>query len=158
LIFITKPDALQRFLRKPTIDYYRTTMIVYNYHPVTKVFGGTEEADPDPMEHGRYLIPANSTVKPIPENVPENSDIVWNTEKDIWEIKDTPKIPIEVVWSKIRQERNRRLVETDWMFIIRDYVMSNEKEYAWRKYRQELRDLPKTLSDPYNPVWPSKPI
>ena len=51
-----------------------------------------------------------------------------------------------------RQERNRRLAETDYL-ALSDVTMSDEM----RTYRQALRDLPANTSDPANPTWPTKP-
>ena len=51
-----------------------------------------------------------------------------------------------------RQERNRRLAETDYL-ALSDVTMSSEM----RTYRQALRDLPANTSDPANPTWPTKP-
>ena len=142
------------------IEHRAITMFVYNYHPDTKVFTYQEPADPDPEENGRYLLPAHATFVPIPTSTIDNQEYeyVWNEKEDKWDIREKPKIPLEVVWTKIRMERNRLLYETDWMFTVRDYTMTPEKETAWRRYRQELRDLPQTISDPYNTVgWPTKP-
>lgn len=52
----------------------------------------------------------------------------------------------------IRGARNRLLSETDWM-ANSDVTMSD----AWKKYRQELRDLPASNSDPNKIVFPTKP-
>ena len=61
-----------------------------------------------------------------------------------------------------RQERNRRLAETDWM-ACSDVTMSND----WKTYRQALRDLPTHSNWPNLKVpdmdgsgdndWPTKP-
>ena len=64
--------------------------------------------------------------------------------------------------SRNREERNKRLVETDWM-ACSDVTMSND----WKTYRQALRDLPThknwpNLKSP-DPIeggdndWPVKP-
>ena len=45
-------------------------------------------------------------------------------------------------WAGFRRERNAKLAETDWM-ANSDVTMSD----AWKTYRQELRDMTKTLSD-----------
>lgn len=42
-------------------------MLVYNYHPITKEFTGFSEADEDPLDKGKWLIPASATVTPPPE-------------------------------------------------------------------------------------------
>jgi len=52
----------------------------------------------------------------------------------------------------IREERNRLLSETDWM-ANSDVTMPD----AWKKYRQDLRDLPASNSDPNKIVFPTKP-
>ena len=60
---------------------------------------------------------------------------------------------------RLRQERNRRLQETDWM-ANSDVTMTND----WRTYRQALRDLPSTAEPQLdeqgnltNVTWPTKP-
>ena len=66
----------------------------------------------------------------------------------------------------LRQERNRKLAETDWMSFSDSPTMTD----AWRTYRQALRDLPQNFSpiidiiteDGYPIVkeqtdWPTKP-
>ena len=52
----------------------------------------------------------------------------------------------------LRSERNRFLVETDYL-ALSDVTMSD----AWKTYRQALRDLPANTSDPENPTYPTKP-
>ena len=52
----------------------------------------------------------------------------------------------------IREDRDKKLVETDWM-ANSDVTMSD----AWKTYRQQLRDLPANTSDPANPTYPTKP-
>ncbi len=55
-------------------------------------------------------------------------------------------------WVTVRTERNRLLAESDWRGMS-DLTMS----YAWKTYRQALRDLPANTADPANPTWPDKP-
>ena len=45
-------------------------------------------------------------------------------------------------WKEFRGLRNDKLAESDWM-ANSDVTMSD----AWKTYRQELRDMTKTLSD-----------
>ncbi len=52
----------------------------------------------------------------------------------------------------LRENRNALLAETDWM-ANSDVTMSD----GWKKYRQDLRDLPANTKDPANPTWPTKP-
>ena len=53
---------------------------------------------------------------------------------------------------ELREERNRRLAETDYL-ALSDVTLSTEMA----EYRQALRDLPANTSDPANPTWPVKP-
>ena len=57
-------------------------------------------------------------------------------------------------WLELREERNRRLAETDW-WALSDLTMTMTDEQT--AYRQALRDLPSNTADPKNPVWPTKP-
>lgn len=61
----------------------------------------------------------------------------------------------------LRQERNRKLAETDWRATV-DYPGTDKN--AWLAYRQSLRDLPSTSSPQLdengqltNVTWPTKP-
>ena len=58
----------------------------------------------------------------------------------------------EQLLQNLREERNRRLAETDYL-ALSDATLSEEM----RTYRQALRDLPDNTSDPANPTWPVKP-
>jgi len=52
----------------------------------------------------------------------------------------------------VRNQRDRRLAETDWM-ANSDVTMSDN----WRTYRQALRDLPAQSGFPDNVTWPTEP-
>ena len=52
----------------------------------------------------------------------------------------------------LREERNRRIAETDWMGNS-DVIMSD----AWKTYRQELRDITKSATSLDDVTWPTKP-
>jgi len=54
-------------------------------------------------------------------------------------------------WKSVRNDRNRRLAETDYL-ALSDQTLSTEMN----TYRQALRDVP-TQTDPDNITWPSKP-
>jgi hypothetical protein len=58
----------------------------------------------------------------------------------------------EEKWASIRDRRNSLLAETDF-YALSDVTMSTEMT----TYRQALRDLPSTQSDPDNITWPTKP-
>jgi hypothetical protein len=58
----------------------------------------------------------------------------------------------------IRQERNIKLQQTDWMFCS-DSILTQGKREQWAHYRQLLRDLPNSIGSNVSDdvVWPSPP-
>lgn len=69
---------------------------------------------------------------------------------------DKPVIPDtrtdEEKWDAIREERNELLAKTDF-YALSDVTMSTEMA----TYRQQLRDLPSSTSNPDDVVFPTKP-
>lgn len=65
-------------------------------------------------------------------------------------------------WSKsvphaiklLKEERNRKLLECDFPPL---FERPENEQAAWKKYRQDLRDLPDNTPDPLSPVWPKPP-
>jgi hypothetical protein len=94
--------------------------------------------------------------------------MVANTDYDKFTIVGGEKPPKEVFEAKLkelidaqplknlREERNTRLAEVDWVF-SGDYKLSPEEHALWVTYRKTLRELPSTTEDPANPTWPEKP-
>ena len=100
----------------------------------------------------------------------------WFMKDDVivkWYSKDIAQPTEEEIQTKIaeieaaepmrllRQERNRRLAETDWR-MVEDYPMTNKLD--WKTYRQALRDLPATANPQLyengmltNVTWPEVP-
>ena len=60
-------------------------------------------------------------------------------------------------WKKLREERNKRITQTDYLATIDYPHPTPEAKQAWLDYRQALRDLPTNTTDPENPVWPVAP-
>jgi len=58
-----------------------------------------------------------------------------------------------IVWSRIREQRNKLLSESDWTQIP-DCTVNKQ---AWLDYRNALRNLPQNFNSPFDVVWPSKP-
>ena len=61
--------------------------------------------------------------------------------------------------ARIRSRRDRLLAESDWTQML-DADLSDEAVWAWRDYRQALRDLPARLT-PENlddMTWPIPPV
>lgn len=64
----------------------------------------------------------------------------------------TPEEELEA----LRLERNRLLTASDYTQMP-DAPMTDAQREAWRVYRQALRDLPETNSDPTACAWPVAP-
>ena len=55
-------------------------------------------------------------------------------------------------WVYVRRQRDSKLAATDWR-ASSDLTLSD----AWKTYRQALRDVPSSQSDPDNITWPTEP-
>ena len=55
-------------------------------------------------------------------------------------------------WESVRNKRNRKLAETDYLALA-----DNTLTDPYKAYRNELRQIPQSQSDPFNITWPSKP-
>jgi hypothetical protein len=125
-------------------------MEVYSYDKQTGIFIGPTIADEDPKNPGNYLFPAQTTaIKP--PFVPEDKLAKWNT--DMWSLVDKP--PRELtpeekdkrdyvapsVMELLRNERNKRLNDVEWM-ISRDITTLGYVSENLKTYMQQLRDLP----------------
>jgi hypothetical protein len=70
----------------------------------------------------------------------------------------TPAEEEEIAWNELRGQRDNLLRATDFMMTTDFYAsMTSQEQSDVTAYRQDLRDLPDDTSDPYNPVWPTKP-
>lgn len=58
-------------------------------------------------------------------------------------------------WDKVREERNRRLQESDWV-VLKSSCQGVAVPAEWAAYRQALRDIT-AQADPKNVQWPTKP-
>lgn len=80
------------------------------------------------------------------------------------QIESQEAIDLITDWTNsLRKFRNYRLTECDWTQIL-DNTLTEDQKAAWRTYRQLLRDLPDTASDPKSlvknsnhPDWPTPP-
>ena len=108
----------------------------------------------------QHLFP--DSVSQIDWSVSKHSDgkieiTMWNdsmgkqpTEDELNAVSEEAKKTAKFRW--IRKKRTNLLKETDWMSGS-DVTMSD----AWKKYRQDLRDLPESNSDPEKITFPTKP-
>ena len=75
------------------------------------------------------------------------------------------ELNVGVAQKALRDERNRRLAETDWTQ-LKDVDLDIIRERNWNNYRQALRDLPaksnpkldsRGILDVSSVTWPTKP-
>ena len=99
------------------------------------------------------------------------NDIIWDdtnhvmpTDEEI--INKTAELKAGLVYKLLREERNKRLAECDWVVTKNaEYGYNIPKE--WKVYRQALRDLPSITYKPEldefgylkmdSVVWPTPP-
>lgn len=89
-------------------------MLVYNYHPVTKEFTGFSEADEDPLDKGKWLIPASATVIPPPEPADGKYRAFIDGSWIFVDIPSTPSIGAEfqpvIVEETAEQKRQKEII------------------------------------------------
>jgi len=85
-------------------------------------------------------------------NARQNGDEVYLDEND-GIVKSRAFVPV-MTMTKLRFIRNKKLVASDWTQGS-DIPAQLKADYA--TYRQELRDLPETYTDPTTVVWPTPP-
>ena len=76
--------------------------------------------------------------------------IVWKDKNELMTEE------IERKWKEIKAKRNGLLKESDWA-VLPDSPLSEEDIELVKQYRQALRDLPQTYSNPDEVVFPNKP-
>lgn len=95
------------------------------------------------VKNGQIFVPvANS-----------NSDyqeyLAWLAEGN----EPLPAENIEVTWDTIRAKRDQLIRDSDWTMV----PDSSVDQAQWSAYRQILRDLPQTYTNPEDVVWPTEP-
>ena len=62
----------------------------------------------------------------------------------------------QAAWTALRAQRNSLLAACDWTQLP-DSALSQDKKVAWGAYRQALRNLTDTVTDPTQVDWPLAP-
>ena len=93
------------------------------------------------MQYGTYGTPSLELV------------CEWNDEVATFPTADEMNAAVAIAnWDNARKERNELLAETDF-YALSDVTMSEDME----TYRQALRDLPESVENSEDVVWPEKP-
>ncbi len=111
--------------------------------------------DQRPVDLGDYVLVKATEVTQEITSGKKRGDTTVAGDKD----KETVTVTYTAVdqtdeeqWASIRAERDSKLMDSDWMGFS-DVTMSS----AWKTYRQALRDLPASESDPDDITWPTEP-
>lgn len=64
---------------------------------------------------------------------------------------------LDAQWTMVKTERNRLLAETDYTDLPNTPITA-ECRANFITYRQALRDITQTQTDPYNIIWPTVPV
>lgn len=97
-----------------------------------------------------------STSLQIPETLKDHDQYLyqWDGSEIINRVAEDLNVWLDVT---VRPERGRRLIESD-IYMISDYPITAEKKAELAAYRQDLRDLPVTLTEIVDPIpWPAQP-
>ena len=111
--------------------------------------------DTRPVDLGDYVLVKATEVTQEVTSGKKRGDTTVAGDKD----KETVTVTHTAVdqtdveqWASIRAERDSKLMDSDWM-ANSDVTMSD----SWKTYRQQLRNLPASESDPDDITWPTKP-
>lgn len=160
-------------------------MDIYHYHPFTGEYVGASQAIPDPLEPGRFLIPAHATEMEPPaagdHEVAVFNGSAWTLMPDFrgteyW-LEDGSKHAISAIGDVVpegasltepekdqeenlaqaaRAKRNALLRESDWV-ALRATETQTPIPQEWLDYRAALRDVPQQAGFPDNIDWPEAP-
>lgn len=117
-------------------------MKVYNYHSHTRVFRFEEDADPDPLNPGMWLIPAQATVIKPPD-VGEGEVAYFNEEEQKWDTVKIhqPKVPYNVLRARAYPS----------IFEYIDGLIKNDYEQI-NKYMKKCREVKEKYPKPSNAI------
>lgn len=111
------------------------------------VLRGEPTSETEFNEMFRKVTGADSNGSAIESDNPDDFGTTWSAVS----AKKTELTNAEPM-RLLREERDRRLAETDW-WASSDLTMSSERI----SYRQDLRDIPSTATSLDDVTWPTKP-
>lgn len=112
--------------------------ILVNDAVMSPIPPGHTRQSPHPIPEGHYAVMRNG----------------WNYVNGA--APEAPDIATPAKWAEVRDERNERIAATDYI-IMRALDQGQSVPADWAVYRQALRDVPNTQTDPFNIVWPPTP-
>jgi hypothetical protein len=76
------------------------------------------------------------------------------SEENLREIQTQKELYEKFLWENARSERDQKLAQSD-ILVLKHIEKGEEVPSALQDYRQELRDMPKTITDIENINWPT---
>lgn len=127
------------------IAYDPLTLEIKTWYEYTHVLDQDDE-----WVHVEIVPPLHYQCVKVVNDENGNPKVIRDDEK--WDEKFTHEMKI------LRNNRNQLLLKSD-ISQLDDIKteMSDEKRTEWVVYRRQLRDFPSTVTDPFNPVWPTPP-
>lgn len=119
------------------------------------------EIDRDGFSTGRSYRsreePSEGVVFDPPPATVAGQAALWTPEG--WMIVAVAELDAQLVtrgWRRVRAVREALLYKSDWTQLA-DAGLSQNQRDQWAAYRQALRNIPQTFTDPWNIVWPEPP-
>ena len=112
------------------------------------------ECTDDDTANTVWRNPATGKAEAIPAR--GNEFQRFNADTGAWVGSRTAAQITAAAWTALRAERNAKLTACDWTQVP-DSPMTALQRTCWAQYRQALRNMPETTTDPNNPTWPQEP-
>lgn len=112
----------------------------------------------DLTQYGIYPVPEATPPTPLPGHKVTLAEPIWEEGvlKRAFNQVPVTEDQLDRAWAALRQERNKRLRDTDWSQIVADIDPAAKEAFAI--YRQALRDMTEAPDvNPLAPVWPVHP-
>ena len=111
------------------------------------ILNGEPANEAEFLEMFRLVVDAPENEPPVVNDDPADFPVTWaQVEAKVAELEAAEPLRL------LREERNRRLSETDW-WVLPDRTPTE----AQLAYRQALRDITDTYTSLDDVVWPDKP-
>lgn len=110
---------------------------------------------------GVYPVESVEITDDYTKNIVEGTPLLsGSVYVQTWDITDATteeiNIRLEEKWLEVRDMRDSLLSQSDWTQ-FQDSPISGSNLTDWQTYRQSLRDIT-SQSNPFDLVWPSKPM
>ena len=106
---------------------------------------------PLPEDMSKYNI-NDFVIAPEKPSVNAGEVLEWTGTE--WLVRPANTSETEIKWQEIRNQRNTLLQETD-VKILKELEQTGSISQSLKDYRQALRDVPQTQTNPFTIVWPT---